>query len=236
MDGAARRRAAAAHLLIPGEHLATDVRIELDEQSAHHLGRVLRLRPGSEVTVTDGEGGWRPAVIVGPGELEPVGPVEHEPRCEPPLTIATAIPKGDRVDLLVQKVTEIGADRVVLLHAERSVVRWDEARAARNVARLQRIADEACRQSRRVHRLVVEGPRAALEVLPRALMCEPGGRGLRAGDDLLAVGPEGGWSDREMASAVESVELGPTILRTETAAIVAATRADALRRRSLDRD
>lgn len=229
MDGAARRRAAAAHLLVEPAELDADGPLGLDDATAHHLRRVLRLRPGAALTITDGEGRWRPCVLAADGVVEDDGPIEVEPRPAPSLTIASAIPKGDRVDVLVQKVTEIGADRVVLLHAERSVVRWDAARASKQIARLQRIADEACRQSRRVWRLVVDGPHDAVDVLPEAIVCEPGGRRLDARDHLLAIGPEGGWSERELALAVDSVTLGPQILRTETAAIVAITRSVALR-------
>ncbi len=224
MDGPARRRAAAAHVLVATEALAAgDGPLFLDDDTAHHLGRVLRLRRGDEVTVSDGAGRWRPTVFADQVVLEPAGAVELEPRHEPPLTIATAIPKGDRIDVLVQKVTEIGADRIVLLHADRSVVRWEGDRAARHVERLQRIADEAVRQSRRVWRLVVEGPVASSDVLPHAVVAEPGGRNLTVRDSFVAVGPEGGWTARELALASGSVDLGPGVLRTETAAIVITT-------------
>ena len=149
-------------------------------------------------------------------------PVAIEPDREP-ITVAAAMPKGDRLDWLVQKVTEIGVDRVVLLHADRSVVRWTPERAARHHGLLQRIADEACRQSRRVHRDVVDGPFDAASVLSEFVLAEPGGRRHAPRDRSVAIGPEGGWSEAELAAAAEPVDLGSTILRTETAAVAVAT-------------
>jgi 16S rRNA (uracil1498-N3)-methyltransferase len=223
MDELSRRRAAATHVIVDSDVLDAHSAFVVDDATAHHVFRVLRLREGESVTVTDGAGRWRPTVVVGRDTLEPDGPVEHEDPHDPPITIGAAIPKGDRIDVLVQKVTEIGADRVVLLHADRSIVRWEDDRARRNVARLQRIADEACRQSRRVWRLTVDGPVESSAILPRAVIAEPGCRDLTLRDGFVAIGPEGGWTDRELSLAFDSVGLGPGILRTETAAIVATT-------------
>ncbi len=214
-------RSAAAHLRVDALDRG-DVHA-LDEAAVHHLHRVLRLRGGEPVTLTDGAGRWCPAVVAGHGIVEVTAPIEVEPEPSPQVTIAVAIPKGDRVDVLVQKVTELGVDRIVLLHADRSVVRWEGERAARQVARLQRIADEACRQSRRVWWPTVDAPVPSTEVLPRALIAEPGGRTIAPGDCFVAIGPEGGWTDRELALAADSVGLGPNILRTETAAIAVTT-------------
>ncbi len=229
MDAAAQRRAAAAHVLVEPEVLEVGGPLVLDDATAHHLSRVLRLRAGESVTVTDGRGRWRPTIVAGDAVLEADGPLEHEERRAPPVAIAVAIPKRERVDVLVQKVAEIGAERVVLLHADRSVVRWDGARAGKHVARLQRIADEACRQSRRVWRLTVEGPVESTAVLPTAVVAEPGGRSLTHRDGFVAIGPEGGWTERELSLAVDSVGLGSGILRTETAAIACTTLCVALR-------
>jgi 16S rRNA (uracil1498-N3)-methyltransferase len=196
---------------------------------------VLRLGDGDVVTVTDGRGGWRSTLLRVVGRevaLEPHGSVERERRVDDELVLATAIPKGERVDWLVQKVAEVGADRIVLLHASRSVVRWAPERADRRRARLQRIADEALQQSRRVWRTVVDGPVAADEVLPEAALAEPGGRPPAAADRVLAIGPEGGWTDDELARAGERIDLGPAVLRVETAAVVAATLVAAARRGS----
>lgn len=213
----ARLRSSAAHVVV------ADVAVpQLDDVDQHHLHRVLRLRDGAAVTVTDGAGAWRPCRWER-GSVTADGDVEHVAPPSVPLTIAVAPPKGDRLELLVQKVTEIGVDRIVLLEAERSVVKVRGDRWARQHERLVRITRQAVMQSRRVFVPIVEPPQAACSVVPTIAVAEPGGRPLVATDDAVAVGPEGGWSEREVASAADTVTLGPHILRVETAAIVAAT-------------
>lgn len=219
-------RRSSTHVLLPIDSarlLDLDL-ISLDDDVEHHMRRVLRLRDGEPVSITDGAGRWRPCIArVGATlVLEASGGVEHQPAHER-FTIASAIPKGDRVDWLVQKATELGADSVVLMHAERSAVRWKRERGDKQLTRLQRISDEAVRQSRRVWRCSVEGPREALDVLPDAVVAEPGGRSIARSDALIAIGPEGGWSDGELERAQGRVAVGSTILRTETAAVAATT-------------
>lgn len=193
--------------------------IALASDVEHHLERVLRLLDGQAVSVTDGAGRWRMAVWrSATSDLEVTGDVVVEQRGVP-LTLATSIPKGDRVDVLVQKSTELGVGRIQFLHAEHSVVRWKSDRAAKQLVRLARIADEAVRQSRRLWRVSVDGPVAALDVLGGAAVAEPGGGRLSGDEPMVAIGPEGGWSDSELAMAGRKVSLGPGILRVETAAI-----------------
>jgi 16S rRNA (uracil1498-N3)-methyltransferase len=191
----------------------------------HHLRRVLRVRDGESVAVTDGAGRWKMSVVRLSGSsltLEAAGAVIVEQRLEP-FTLATAMPKGDRLDWLVQKAAELGADRIVLLHAERSTVRWKTDRAAKQLVRLRRIADESTRQSRRVWRTEIDGPVDADEVLPLAAVAEPGSVGEIGGESMIAIGPEGGWTDDELARSSRRVGLGESVLRVETAAIVATT-------------
>ena len=226
------RRGTAAHVLVSAELLMGDSSIALDEHTERHLLRVLRLRDGEDISVTDGAGRWRPTTLrhVGDGMLlEPDGPVREYARLAA-TTIAAAVPKGDRLEQLVQKTTELGVDRLVLLHCKRSVVRWKDDRIDRQRARLQRIADEALRQSRRVWRMTVDGPIDAMSMLPTCSVAEPGGRAIAAGDVSIAVGPEGGWSEDELRAAADTVDLGATVLRTETAAMAAATLMAAARR------
>jgi 16S rRNA (uracil1498-N3)-methyltransferase len=228
------RRSASAHVFVAASDLDVDAAIVLDAAVEHHLDRVLRLRDGEVVTVTDGAGRWRPTRLVrvgGTPRLEPDGPVVASERTAT-LTVASAMPKGDRLDVLVQKTTELGVDRVVLLHCERSVVRWKPERADRQRSRLQRIADGACRQSRRVWRVTIEGPVESLAVLPGAVAAEPGGRPVARDDAVLAIGPEGGWSPGELDAASDRVDVGVNVLRTETAAIAAVALAMAARRGS----
>ncbi|MBA3287140.1 MAG: 16S rRNA (uracil(1498)-N(3))-methyltransferase [Acidimicrobiia bacterium] len=210
-----RLRRSAAHVLVAD--LGAPV---LDEAVDHHLRRVLRLRPGDPVTVTDGAGGWRPCRLVADG-LAPDGEPEHELPPDPPVMVAAAPPKGERAEWLVQKCVEVGVDHLVLVVAERSVVRWDGDRAVRHLDRLRRIAGEAAAQSRRVWWPTVEGPVPAADVLPAGVVAEPGGRSIGPEDHLVAVGPEGGWTEHEVAISGGSVSLGPTVLRVETAAVVA---------------
>jgi 16S rRNA (uracil1498-N3)-methyltransferase len=216
-------RSTSAHVLVEPEMLET---LSIDDDTEHHLRRVLRLRDGESVSLTDGAGRWLLAAVVLDGSaltLEPVGEMVVEATRTDSFTIATAMPKGDRLDWLVQKVTELGADRIALLHAERSVVRWKAARVEAQLARLRRISDEACRQSRRIWRVEIDAPVEAASVLGRFVVAEPGGRRLESTARMVAIGPEGGWAPHELAQARESASLGPTILRTETAAVAATT-------------
>ena len=214
-------RSTSAHVIVEPEAL-DDPAVVLDGDTEHHLRRVVRLRDGATVSVTDGAGRWRLAAARVGGStltLEPTSPVVvAEPRAHP-LVLAVAMPKGDRLEWLVQKVTEIGVDRIVLLHAERSVVRWKPEKAPTQLARLQRIADEASRQSRRVWRVTIDAPVVAVDVLARFVVAEPGGRRLEPADRTVAVGPEGGWSPAELDTARDTITLGANILRTETAAV-----------------
>lgn len=224
--GAEALRRSAAHVVVDVVGEDDDEVVVIDDDVEHHLRRVLRLRPGEPVTVTDLAGRWRSTVVAGSRErlrLDVVGDVMVTDRPARPVTIAAAIPKGDRLDWMVQKLTELGADRLVLLHAEHSTTRWDDARAVAQRERAERVSLEACRQSRRTWSMRIEGPLPALTVLPDCVVAEPGGRALTPSDDAVAIGPEGGWSDAELGAARGTVSLGANILRVETAAIVAVT-------------
>jgi 16S rRNA (uracil1498-N3)-methyltransferase len=209
-------RTSAAHALVADVHAPSP-----DGDVMHHLLRVLRLRNGESVTVTDGRGRWRQCVIAG-GAVEPSGDVHVVERRDPALTVAVAPPKGDRLEWLVGKCTEVGIDRVVLLDAERSVVRWKGERADKHLERLRRVAVEASMQSRRVWLPEITGPVPVLDVVRSAAIAEPGGERLGPGVTTVAIGPEGGWSPAELAAAGSRVSLGDQILRVETAAVAAA--------------
>lgn len=215
-------RRAAAHALVDD----VDVPV-LDESAVHHLFRVLRVRDGETVTVTDGAGGWRRCRAVA-GTIEADGDVVREPVRDRATEIAFAIPKQDRPEWIVQKLTEVGVDRIVLLHAERSVVRWSPDRAEKHLTKLRRVAAEALQQSRGVRLPEVEGPLPALDVLRSSHAAEPGAErsladiaALTVGDRCVAIGPEGGWSEAELTAAAGTVRIGSTVLRVETAALVA---------------
>lgn len=208
----------------------------LDDADLHHLARVLRLRDGDPMTVGDGRGAWRPARFrlypgVGP---EADGEVVEVPAPERPVAVGFSLIKGGRPELVVQKLTELGVDRILPLAAERSVVRWDDAKAAANLERFRRVAREAAMQSRRVHlpEVVAVGRPADVVAGPAVAVAEPGGEPLGSPGadsvDVVLVGPEGGWTDDELAGR-RTVGLGSTVLRAETAAIAAGTLLVALR-------
>ena len=207
------------------EDLAAPV---LSAEDRHHLSRVLRLRDGDALTVCDAAGRWR-AARFGAG-LDPCGDVVDVPPPSREVSVGFAIIKSGRPELVVQKLTELGVDRILLLSAERSVVRWTADRAATQLARLTRVARESGMQSRRVRLPVVESVVPATVAVGRTsvAMAEPGGEALDDDVGLLLVGPEGGWTDAELGDR-RRVGLGPTVLRAETAAIAAGTLMVALR-------
>jgi len=203
--------------------------VRLSSEEAHHLVDVLRLSEGAEVSLFDGKGDAARAKvhrIAGREvELRLLGP---EPSRESPLSLTLAVspPKGDRMSFLIEKLTELGVARVIPLETERG-------RTARNLERWRRIAIEACKQSGRSRSPEVSPPRGYEEVLSEEgtlLAAHPGAPPLSAPrkDAIVAlIGPEGGWSDRELAlfasRGVTLFGLGPRTMRTETAAIAAAT-------------
>jgi len=197
-------------------------RPELDEADRRHLERSLRLRTGAAVTVADGAGSWR-TVRLGP-TLEPEGPVEAEARPRPGLVVGFAPVKGDRADLVVQKLTELGVDEIVPLITERSVVRWDGERAARHRERHRRIVREAAMQSRNPWPPTVEAQLPLDQFLaarPGAALADPDGTAPLERPMAVAIGPEGGFAPGELEGRT-TVRLPGRILRTETAAIAAA--------------
>lgn len=217
-------------------------RIVLRGQEGRHATTVRRLSAGETVYLTDGAGTVARCVVTAthPGELELAVTQRHaEPRPVPSLSVVQAIPKGDRGELAVEMLTEIGADAIVPWAAQRCVARWHGDRAARSLARWQSTALQAAKQSRRAWfpdvtgqaDLAVVGSRvtsAALAVLldadaPDRLadVVLPG-----TGEIVLIVGPEGGITPAEQealgtAGAI-AARLGPTVLRASSAGIAAA--------------
>jgi 16S rRNA (uracil1498-N3)-methyltransferase len=200
--------------------------LSADEQ--HHLERVRRLRPGAPLTVGDGVGRFR-AVAFGP-ELAVLGPIAVVPPPVPSITIGFALTKADKPEMVVQKLTELAVDRIVPFVAERSITRWDDAKAARNVARWRVIAREAAAQAHRPHLPDISEVRPFVEVVAGACLAHYDGDLLDATVSTVLVGPEGGWSPTELARGERRVRLGPHVLRAETAALAAATLAVAHRR------
>lgn len=195
----------------------------LTAEDDRHLHRSLRLPAGSAVTVGDGAGRWRPCRLTGGPELDEVGDVVVDPEPAPSLTVAFALVKGERPELVVQKLTELGVDRIVPFHAERSVVRWEPAKADRQVERLQTIARLASMQCRRTHVPTVDpvGDFAGVAALPGASLADGAGEPPSLSVRTVLVGPEGGWSPAERGFGLPLVRLGAHTLRSETAAITA---------------
>jgi 16S rRNA (uracil1498-N3)-methyltransferase len=210
-------RGSAAHVFVPS--LATPY---LGDEDDHHLRRVLRIRDSDVVTVSDGAGRWVAARLTAIGlsvESEPT--TEVAPRAA---TVISAIPKGDRPELIVQKLTEIGATGIGFMDCARSVVRWDASRSAKQLERLRRIAREAAMQSRRVWLPTVLDVVSFDEAITstKCAIADPEGGDLDADTDTLLIGPEGGFTEGELGSARRRVVLSANVLRVETAALAAA--------------
>jgi 16S rRNA (uracil1498-N3)-methyltransferase len=216
-------------------------RAVLEGDEARHLTRVLRAKIGDTVSLFDGKGREWPARVASIGrdrvELDTSEPTIDPLSARIPLALAVALPKGDRQKWMVEKLTELGAARLVPLETTRGVA---EATASAQ-ARLERVVIEACKQcgrntlmeiaaGRPLDRLLAEVPAGAC-----AVIAHPGGRPLDAAtvsstatEIIALVGPEGGFTDEELCIAdragVIRISLGPHILRVETAAIALAAR------------
>jgi 16S rRNA (uracil1498-N3)-methyltransferase len=232
--GWAAADAAVAHVFLPA--LADDAVVE--GADGHHLQRVRRLRAGERLTAADGAGAWRPysVVDVAPGRLglAAVGTARREPAVQPRLSVAVALTKGGALDDVVAALTELGVHRIEPLRTERTVVRWDEARASSAVERLRAVAREAAVQSRRatvpevrdVAAIASLAARDGLVVADRAGMSASQIPAPRGGEWVVVVGPEGGLAPDELALLPNAprVAVGRNVLRAQTAplAVVAA--------------
>lgn len=188
------------------------------------------------VIAADGRGGSALCRFIGaPTFLEPIGPPTRAPRASPSITVAFAPVKGDRPEWVVQKLTELGIDVIVPLLSDRAVVRWEGARSARALERLGRVSREAAAQSRRVWLPVIGEPSTLHQMLDTAgpgatvVLAERGGGPPSLEHRVIAIGPEGGWSEAERSLGLPRVGLGEAILRAETAAVAAGTLLSALR-------
>ena len=231
------RRAYVDAALEPG------ARVVLTGSVAGHLTRVLRLRHGASVTLFNGRGGEYSCRIEGIRGSEVTLEVgEHQPieRESPfPLTLAQGVSRGERMDLVVQKATELGVMRLVPVITERSIVRLDDEQSDRKSSHWRAIAIAACEQCgrNRLPDVTVPAQLPSFLRLPapgsvRLLLSPSAPRRIEdvprpAEGATVLIGPEGGLSDEEQALAeaagYTAVNLGPRVLRTETAAIAALT-------------
>ncbi len=215
--------------------------VEVSGDEAHHAVTVRRLREGERVVLTDGLGTSVTGSVASTGKR--VFAVRVDTRCvearpEPAITVVQALPKGERGELAVEVLTEVGVDRIVPWAASRSVAVWKGERAAKSHARWQATAREAAKQSRRawlptVSPLASTADLASLvgEADLALVLHEDATAPLRAvdvpasGRIVVVVGPEGGIAPDELellaAAGAHGVRLGAEVLRTSTAGVVA---------------
>ena len=229
-------------IFVPGA-LAAGLQIELPAQASAHLTRVLRLEPGAPLTLFNGAGGEYAATLLpANGKHVHARITRHDSiERESPLavTLLQGIARGERMDLIVQKATELGVARVVPVLAERSVVKLDAKQRERKREHWQAIANSACEQCGRNRVPEIGAPLPLGDSL--AGLAGDSRRFLLAadGDDALAqlaadgarqpvvvlIGPEGGLADNEQefarAHGFVACRLGPRVMRTETAGLAA---------------
>ena len=211
----------------------------------HHLRESLRLHPGETLTVTDDRGVRYRTQVLEVTAKQLVGRIIDTAtapvKTNPSIILAQALLKGEKMDWVIQKATELGVDRIVPVHATHSVVRFRADRADHQLARWQRIALEAAQQSERWSLPNIEESATFSELLTRygtssfKIMLAERQNGAsvqtiplpteRHADVLLLIGPEGGWTEEELRVAHDqgcaAITLGTRILRAETAAIAA---------------
>jgi 16S rRNA (uracil1498-N3)-methyltransferase len=227
--------------------------VELPRETGAHLAKVLRARSGDEVVLFNGDGReFTGAVekVQGSRVSASIGAARIMDRESPfQLTLVQCVPRGDRMDFIVQKATELGVVRIIPVLSQRSVVRLDDAQAASKQVHWRAVAVSACEQCGRNRLPSVAAPQPLLNYLGALaqatedtslrLVLEPEGarrtaRGAQSIDIAspqsvsraeIAIGPEGGFAPEELEafdlSAFSRVALGPRVLRTETAAIAA---------------
>jgi 16S rRNA (uracil1498-N3)-methyltransferase len=218
-------------------------RVLVGGPEGRHAATVTRLAAGEEVELVDGRGRrghGAVATVSGKDHLEvDVTAVTDEPAPSPWLVVVQALPKGDRGEVAVETLTEVGVDEIVPWAAARCVTRWRDARGEKALARWRTTAQAAAKQSRRARFPVVAelaGTRDVADRLRRAalgvLLHEEAEQPLAAaeppaaGEVVVVVGPEGGLSPEELAvltgAGATAYRLGPTVLRTSTAGTAAA--------------
>jgi len=195
----------------------------LGAEDRHHLTRVLRVREGDPLTVGDGAGSWRPCRLG--SEPEPLDRVFVVPKPEPEIGVAFALIKGSKPETVVQKLTELGVDHIIPFTAARSVVQWDDQKSAKNAERLRKVAREAVMQCRRAWLPTIHDVAGFAEIvaMPGMSMADRSGGVVDLASPLVMVGPEGGWDHAERDANIPRVRLADPVLRSETAAIAAAT-------------
>jgi 16S rRNA (uracil1498-N3)-methyltransferase len=225
------------HFFVAPERVEAGAIAWLDDDDTHHLVTVLRVRPGAAVSIADGTGtvweGRFDGLHDGSARIALVRSERVEPEV-PTITVVHALPKQRKLDDVIQRLSEVGVARVVPVHSARSQVQLGGPRAAKALARWRAVALAAAKQSRRPRVMEIapvgDWPTAFANGLPGVVCWEDSTVGLRAALEsvgearqiVVAVGPEGGLTPHEVDSCgLARGSLGRTILRTETAALVA---------------
>ena len=217
-------------------------RVVLPELVANHLARVLRLREGDACVLFNGDGQDHDGRIASIGKREVVVELQASRAVdnESPLhvTLLQGIARGEKMDLILQKATELGVAAIVPVMAERTEVKLDAERTEKRMAHWRSVIASACEQSGRAQLPALAPPATlaaaagVLHGIALKLILDPGGEhllsSLLAPADhqlAIAIGPEGGWSPRDRerlrAAGFTGLRLGPRVLRTETAGLAA---------------
>ena len=221
--------------------LAVGQTLSLPEEAANHLVRVMRLREGDGCVLFNGDGHDYRATLVVVGKrdaqvrVDAALPVANESPLH--ITLLQGIARGEKMDLILQKATELGVNAIVPVNAERTEVKLDAARAEKRLAHWTSVVVSACGQSGRARVPSVAAPQALLDAARQVpaealkLTLDPLGEHRLStlqpapGGVVIAIGPEGGWSPRDRQALAEAgfqgLQLGPRILRTETAGLAA---------------
>ena len=216
--------------------------VTLPEEVANHLVRVMRLREGDGCVLFNGDGHDYAATLSSISKREVLVHIERAEQVnnESPLsiTLLQGIARGEKMDLILQKATELGVTAIVPVNAERTEVKLDAARAEKRIAHWRSVIGSACGQSGRARIPALSAPQAlataaaALPAQSLRLTLDPQGAHrlsalppAPAGGVVIAIGPEGGWSPRDRQQLADAgfqgLQLGPRILRTETAGLAA---------------
>lgn len=218
-----------------------DSELDLDADKAHYLSRVLRLKNGDGLAVFDGAGNEFAASIIALSResvtLRILDRISSTTESGLRVHLVQGISRGDRMDFVVQKATELGVERITPVTTEHGVIKLDPARAAKRRDHWQKVAAAACEQSGRVRLPLIDSPVALKSwfadkppQVDAELILKPGSPTSLAAIDspqtkvCVLIGPEGGFSNSEYDDAdlmgFRAVSVGPRVLRTETAAIV----------------
>ncbi|MGY0233900.1 16S rRNA (uracil(1498)-N(3))-methyltransferase [Longispora urticae] len=208
-------------------------RFTLDGPEGRHAADVQRLRVGERLLLGDGAGATAECVVVDVAKGSLGVRLEerfHTAPADPRLVVVQGLPKGERAELAVQAMTEVGVDEIVPWQASRSITHWKGERAQKSLEKWRAVAREAAKQSRRAWFPTVSELRTTAQVTPTFVLHEEADVALStvplpAGDITLVVGPEGGIDSNEVLDFADRgaipVRLGPNVLRTSTAGVAA---------------